>query len=51
MTNERTCAKCGCTDDDCRQCIAKTGEPCYWVGLALCSACVETPSLEIEDAA
>jgi hypothetical protein len=36
----RTCRKCGCTDNDCRQCIAKTGEPCYWVEADLCSACV-----------
>jgi len=30
---------CGCTDDDCRQCVEKTGEPCYWVEPDLCSAC------------
>lgn len=35
----RTCRVCGCTDDDCRQCIEKTGEPCYWVEPDLCSAC------------
>lgn len=37
-----TCRVCGCTDDDCRQCIEKTGEPCYWVDPStrdLCSAC------------
>lgn len=33
------CRVCGCTNDDCRQCIAKTGEPCYWVEADLCSAC------------
>ena len=36
---KRTCRICGCTDDDCRQCIEKTGSPCYWVELDLCSAC------------
>lgn len=36
----RTCRVCGCTDDDCSQCIAKTGEACYWVDEELCSACV-----------
>lgn len=36
----RSCRVCGCTDDDCRQCIAKTGKPCHWVGPRLCSACV-----------
>jgi hypothetical protein len=35
----RTCRVCGCTDEDCRQCIAKTGEPCHWVEADLCSAC------------
>lgn len=36
-----TCRVCGCTDGDCRQCIAKTGEPCSWVDAehTLCSAC------------
>lgn len=35
----RTCRKCGCTDDDCHQCIEKTGHPCHWVAPDLCSAC------------
>lgn len=33
------CRKCGCTDDDCRHCIEKTGRPCSWVDDGLCSAC------------
>lgn len=46
------CRVCGCTDDDCRGCIERTGAPCSWcaplelealgVGMAadpLCSAC------------
>ena len=37
----RACRVCGCTDDDCRQCIARTGEPCRWVAQDLCSACQE----------
>ncbi len=36
----RRCRVCGCTDEDCRQCIAKTGHPCHWVEVDLCSACV-----------
>ena len=36
----RSCRVCGCTDNDCRQCIEKTGEPCYWVAADLCSACI-----------
>lgn len=35
-----SCKICGCTDEDCRQCIQKTGMPCHWVGPNLCSACV-----------
>ena len=35
----QVCKVCGCTDDDCSQCIAKTGEPCSWVEDDLCSAC------------
>jgi ParB family chromosome partitioning protein len=36
----RSCRVCGCTENDCRQCVAKTGEPCHWVEQDLCSACV-----------
>ena len=40
----RKCRVCGCTDEDCSQCVEKTGEPCYWVEDDLCSACVnESP--------
>lgn len=39
VTVHRKCRVCGCTDDDCRQCIEKTGEPCSWVEQDLCSAC------------
>lgn len=35
----RTCRICGCTDDDCAQCIALTGAPCWWIALDICSAC------------
>lgn len=33
------CRKCGCTEDDCRQCIAAQGFPCSWVDIDLCSRC------------
>ncbi|MEW6485767.1 MAG: hypothetical protein AB1423_14335 [Pseudomonadota bacterium] len=36
---KQTCRVCGCTDNDCSQCIEKTGQPCYWVEEDLCSAC------------
>lgn len=35
------CRVCGCTDDDCTQCVEKTGEPCTWTEPGLCSACAE----------
>lgn len=35
------CKVCGCTQDDCQRCIAKTGRPCTWTAENLCSACVE----------
>jgi PRTRC genetic system protein E len=41
---QQRCRICGCTQDDCRQCIEKTGAPCYWVDSDLCSACSPQPS-------
>lgn len=38
----RVCRVCGCMDADCRQCIARTGRPCFWVEgeyPPLCTAC------------
>lgn len=35
----RRCRKCGCTQNDCTQCIERTGAPCRWVASDLCSAC------------
>jgi hypothetical protein len=34
------CRICGCTDNDCSGCIARTGIACSWVEQDLCSACV-----------
>lgn len=45
MDAERACRVCGCTDEDCSQCIEKTGTPCSWVAPDLCSACVEYANL------
>lgn len=36
---KQVCRECGCTDKDCKNCIEKTGEPCFWVEKDLCSAC------------
>lgn len=33
------CRVCGCTNGDCRQCIAASGQPCHWVAPYLCSRC------------
>lgn len=48
VIQERTCRVCGCTDNDCSQCIAKTGMPCYWVEKDLCSACVAPPAAKTQ---
>jgi len=42
MNEKKKCRVCGCTDDDCRQCVEKTGKPCYWVKSDLCSTCKTT---------
>lgn len=39
--DSQTCKICGCTDYDCRQCIEKTGNPCYWFEKDVCSACAD----------
>lgn len=38
---KRSCRQCGCTDEDCRGCIKRTGAPCSWIAPDLCSACQE----------
>ncbi|MFO0887566.1 MAG: hypothetical protein U0790_00305 [Isosphaeraceae bacterium] len=42
----RRCRECGCTDDDCSDCIERTGEPCHWVEANLCSACADAKGSE-----
>jgi hypothetical protein len=37
--HKRRCRVCNCTDEDCSQCIQRTGKPCTWVEADLCSAC------------
>lgn len=37
--SQPTCRVCGCTENDCRGCLERTGEPCFWVEPDLCSAC------------
>jgi hypothetical protein len=39
MPQGQQCAVCGCTDDDCTDCVSRTGQPCSWVAINLCSAC------------
>jgi len=38
MTDQQ-CMLCGCTDDDCRQCVEVQGRPCYWIAKNICSRC------------
>lgn len=40
------CNKCGCTDEDFRGCVKRTGQPCRWVRRNLCSACVEPAKVD-----
>ena len=35
----RRCRICGCTEDNCGNCVERTGQPCYWIEPDLCSAC------------
>lgn len=39
LFDPRACRVCGCTENHCPACVARTGEPCYWVADDLCSAC------------
>lgn len=48
MFEEQRCRVCGCTEDDCSGCIARTGSPCWWVEEDLCSACAETGESKID---
>jgi len=36
---KKKCIICGCTDENCEQCIAAQGFPCHWVVDDLCSRC------------
>ncbi|MDR1177242.1 MAG: hypothetical protein LBK64_00295, partial [Spirochaetaceae bacterium] len=46
----RKCRVCGCTENDCRLCIEKTGAPCFWIEDDLCSACVREAYPDIASA-
>lgn len=39
MRPAASCRVCGCTEEDCSECIKRTGEPCSRVEPDLCSAC------------
>jgi hypothetical protein len=43
MTEKNKCKFCGCVDEDCSQCIDKTGEPCSWTVISgkdsVCTRC------------
>jgi ParB/RepB/Spo0J family partition protein len=42
------CRVCGCTEENCTQCMEKTGNPCHWVDeeKTLCSACADNEKKE-----
>lgn len=42
---DRKCKYCGCTDEDCRQCIERTGQACHWISDDVCSACADKAEL------
>ena len=44
------CRKCGCTDEDCSGCIARTGHACSWVEGDLCSACADVEPEPLKEA-
>lgn len=48
---KKVCRVCGCTDDDCSECVEVTGEPCYWTEDDLCSRCddEEDDTIPIDD--
>lgn len=50
INNTRVCRKCGCTDDNCGQCIAATGKPCHWVEPDLCSRCKDEMEATVDAA-
>lgn len=39
LQRKASCRVCGCTEDDCGQCVEETGEACHWVEPYLCSRC------------
>ncbi|MBT8491150.1 MAG: ParB/RepB/Spo0J family partition protein [Deltaproteobacteria bacterium] len=43
-TKRGVCRVCGCTEDNCTQCVEKTGSRCHWVNdmRTLCSACADS---------
>lgn len=47
---QRVCRKCGCTNEDCSGCIARTGAACSWVAWDLCSACAIAEEISKLDA-
>ncbi len=41
------CIKCGCTDENCSQCVESQGEPCHWVAPDKCSRCFDEDGNEV----
>lgn len=45
---KQKCRVCGCTEQDCKGCIERTGEACHWVEPDLCSACTGVTMICLE---
>jgi hypothetical protein len=41
------CRHCGCTAQDCSQCVERTGDSCFWITPQVCSACVGDEALAV----
>lgn len=37
--NDGACIQCGCTEQDCAECVEATGQACHWVAPGKCSRC------------
>jgi len=49
MNTEQKCRVCGCTEEDCTQCVEAQGTPCYWVDIDLCSRCFNEMNKDIKE--
>lgn len=41
LVDEQACRVCGCTNEDCTECVDILGEPCDWADVDLCTRCAD----------